>query len=172
MKKVIIILLVILLSSCKNETSNVYSLDGNWSLIDLDSTYSEIKIQNNTIITYHENLSFLPLKSFNINGDSIFISESIKNQVDIRSFLLNNSDDENYYFSSQKMNGKIVLKKIDSSQYTFDKLKDLKETLRFKIDFENRKNELLGINKRYSYSDTIIKASDKKVDTATIKLNF
>jgi len=70
MKRVLILCLIMVLSCQKEEKTN-FTLEGNWSLIDIDSTYYELYIRNDSIITYHEDLSFLPLKTYLIK-DSIF----------------------------------------------------------------------------------------------------
>ncbi len=169
--KRILILLVVILSSCVEDKSKSYDLNGNWSLLDLDSTYYEIRIQSDTIITYHEDLSFLPLRSFYIKNDSIHLSKSINNYDEKDAYLIKKIDEESFNLIADEYNRKIILKGIDSLSFTFDKLKNYKKTLKFEIDYLNRKNRFLGLKHRYKYSDTITHLSQNNIDTSTVKLN-
>ncbi|TSE03802.1 hypothetical protein [Aquimarina algiphila] len=170
MKKIIIVLVVVL-SSCGKDTGKSYDFNGNWSLVDLDSTYYEIKIQNDTIVTYHKDLSFLPLRSFYVKNDSIYLSKSINNFDKKDGYLIKEVDEKSFSLIADEFNRKMVLKKIDSLSFTFDKLKNYKKTLKFEIDYLNRKNKLLGLEHQYKYSDTTTYLSQKKIDTSTVKLN-
>ncbi len=108
MKKLIMVLIVTLFSCGKNGNKS-YNFDGNWNFLDLDSTYYEIKIQNDTVITYHGDLSLLPLRSFYVKNDSIYFSESIDNFDKKRGYLINKVDEGRFNLVADEFDKKIVL---------------------------------------------------------------
>jgi len=87
--------------------------------------------------------------------------------VETKEFIIDFSDKENISLNTLDFSKSMKLSRIDSSFLTISKLKNLKETNKFKIDFSNRKNKKFEIDKKYYYKDTI---TTESVPAATIGL--
>lgn len=159
MKHIYRILILLCIIGCNRRNTKNQNLEGNWSLLKNDSLYYEVKIDSNQMIYYSYNLGgFLPEKYFIIEGDSIFISFS-NNRENKVPFSFKYSEDNK--FSIRSKNNLMNFFKIDTSQFTFDKIQNFeKEELKYEVSFLNRKNKLLKIPYNYDL-DSVSRIFDK-----------
>ena len=164
MKKVTAIIIVLLFMSCNNNNNNTkdhnYNLEGNWSVITLDSTYYEINTDSIHMLFYNYDTGFWPIRPYYIKNDSIFINRS-KNDNRSIAYEINNLEEGKITLESKDISEKMKLFKIDSTEFTFDKMKNFeKDELKYEISYLNRKNKLFGNDYRYDL-DSVVKAFNK-----------
>tara|TARA_B110000503_G_C7149421_1_gene414461 strand:- start:785 stop:1264 length:480 start_codon:yes stop_codon:yes gene_type:complete len=145
--------------SCSNDIKK-NDLKGNWSLIENDSIYFEVKIDSSNLLYYNYDYSFLPLRSYYVKNDSIYFQFS-KNDVKKNVYRIDFQDVKRVFLKND--NNEIIIKlfKIDSTEFTFDKIINLDdERFKFEVAHLNRKNKLLGLDYYYDL-DSITKVFEE-----------
>lgn len=146
-------LISLLFSSCKKINKQKLII-GNWSVITIDSTYHEVRVDSFNFDFYNYETSFWPLRPYFIENDSIRLFASEKS----KKYYTYNIDWINKY--EIVLNNEVAqmrMLRIDTSDFTFDKINNFeKDKFRFEIAHLNRRNKLLGINQFYDY-DSLVK---------------
>jgi len=159
MRTIKILIITVFLLSCRND-KNTHDLTGNWSLIENDSIYYEVKIDSNNLLYYNYDYSFLPLRPYYVENDSLHFQFS-ENEVKKNVYKIDFQDVKMVFLKND--NNEIIVKlfKIDSTEFTFDRIVNFEdEQFKFEVAHLNRKNKLLGIDYFYDL-DSINKAFEE-----------
>ncbi len=125
--------------------SNINKLDGDWSVIDKDSNYSEICFDENRIRIYTDIVGYIGSQSFVIEEDSL-----ITNIIAYK-FELVNKDSIILTSSNSRLHLKKIKYGFKLSEYNSENLEDS-----FHTSFYNRMYKLKGYNpKNESKSDSL-----------------
>lgn len=173
MKKIILLFLTLAFLSCsENKDSLKIDIKGNWSFIDLDSEYYEVLVDSNSMLFYDESVGFLQKRNYKLKGDSLFIylPEKLNSA---KPYMFNYIDNEVFLLDIKNVIDTLVrMKRIDTSEFTFDKMKDFQnenEELKFSVAYNNRRNVLLKIDTIY-HLDSILKERKNIEPPEIIKL--
>ncbi|WP_111684812.1 hypothetical protein [Winogradskyella tangerina] len=148
MRKVILTLLIFQFFCCSDNIKE-YDLIGNWSSIKNDSIYFEVKVDSNYMLFYNYDYSFLPLRPYYLNGDSLFMKYS-EHESNYIGFSIS-SEDNVIALKNSKNSTTMKFIKIDSSEFTFDEITNKDDELfKFEVKHLNRRNKLLGIDNNYN----------------------
>jgi hypothetical protein len=167
-KAIIYIIAILFIISCRKKArteNNGYNfnLKGNWSLITNDSIYYEILIDNDSILMYNYDYSFLPSRDYKIRKDSLVFGFP---NTKAKHYLINKIDSNEIHLTSELLNRPLELHKMDTLNFTFDKISSDEDLLKYEINYLNRKNKLYGIKFRYNLDS--IKAEFDSIDIPTI----
>jgi len=156
----LLVITLIMLASCAKKKENNYNFMGNWSLMNPDSIYYEINVDSNSLRAYNYDRSFLPKSPYYVEGDSLYMRFS-ENDPKIYSYGIEILNDTAFNLRSKYFETPLLLRKIDSTEFTFDKISNFeKEELKFEVAHLNRRNKLFGIPYRYNF-DSIVEVLNK-----------
>lgn len=152
LKNIIVFLITIMCLSCEtNEKERTNNIEGKWSVLFPDSTYFEAYIDSSKILLYDIDIEYLPMKFYTIKDDSLFVKQSLNGKAET-AYFIEEFDNKHLVLKNKHILGFIRYDRIDSTEFTFDKIKDFsREKLRYEVSLLNRKNKMLGIKKVINY---------------------
>lgn len=160
MKNTIYILFLLIFISCHKQAQfqKIY-LNGNWSYLDTDLEYYEVHIDSSNMFFYSDEGGLLPKMKYKIKEDSLFMFYSSGKKFSMP-YVYRIMEDQVFLLDKKLKDTLIRMKKIKTSEFSFDKIENFdndKEMIRFKVDYFNRKNSMLGIDSTYNYEDLLVK---------------
>lgn len=161
----------VFLSCSENNDPAVIDIKGNWSYIDLNEEYYEVLIDSFNMVFYNESAGFLQIRNYKLKNDSLFIY--LPDKLNLTKPYRFNLVGTKVYLSDimDSSDTLIRIKRIDTSEFTFDKIKDFEnEELKFNVAYNNRKNTIFKIGIKYDL-DSIIKErkSEKPIKIMELK---